>query len=307
MPLVVLVLVAVTIGGLVALISWRYPASGTRRPASAAATARALGHELGRHQRVLGAIEGRLNPQAATGLALTIALGLVLVGGLLLGALAYLVQTSSLLIDLDASVAQWGADHAGEASDVGLRLITHLGATAVVVVLAIVVGIAEYVRKPTRWIAPFLLLVLVGQNLLTNGIKDLLDRVRPALNPVAETLGPSFPSGHSATAAAFWAACALLIGRGRGRGVRAALAGGAVAVAVAVACTRVLLDVHWLSDVIAGLALGWAWFAVSAIAFGGRFLEFGAAVRIAEQVAVEDAEGDDARVRRSVPRDGIVR
>ena len=32
--------------------------------------------------------------------------------------------------------------------------------------------------------------------------------------------------------------------------------------------TRVLLDVHWLSDVVAGLALGWAWFAFCSIAFG---------------------------------------
>ena len=41
---------------------------------------------------------------------------------------------------------------------------------------------------------------------------------------------------------------------------RALLAGGAVGIAVAVAASRVLLDDHWLSDVIAGLALGWAWF-----------------------------------------------
>ena len=57
---------------------------------------------------------------------------------------------------------------------------------------------------------------------------------------------------------------------------------------MAVASTRVLLDVHWLSDVTAGLALGWAWFAVCAIAFGGRFLRFGAAVEVAEDVAAED-------------------
>ena len=37
-----------------------------------------------------------------------------------------------------------------------------------------------------------------------------------------------------------------------------------------------LLDVHWLTDVIGGLALGWAWFALCAIAFGGRLLRFGA-------------------------------
>jgi hypothetical protein len=48
----------------------------------------------------------------------------------------------------------------------------------------------------------------------------------------------------------------------------------------------VLLDVHWLSDVVAGVALGWAWFAVCAIAFGGRLLRFGAG---AEQAAAEEA------------------
>ena len=65
--------------------------------------------------------------------------------------------------------------------------------------------------------------------------------------------------------------------------MRAALIGGAVGIAVAVASSRVLLDVHWLSDVIAGLFLGWAWFAVCAIAFGGRLLRFGAqAEKLAE-------------------------
>ena len=130
--------------------------------------------------------------------------------------------------------------------------------------LAIVLAIVEYIRRPNRWIVLFLLVVILGQNLLTNGLKELLDRVRPDLNPIAETLGPSFPSGHSATAAAFYAAAALVLGRGRPARARAFLAGSAVAIAVAVACTRVLLDFHWLSDVTAGLALGWAWFAVCA-------------------------------------------
>jgi hypothetical protein len=47
----------------------------------------------------------------------------------------------------------------------------------------------------------------------------------------------------------------------------------------------VLLDVHWLSDVIAGLALGSAWFAICAVAFGGRLLRFGAAAEEAARAA----------------------
>jgi undecaprenyl-diphosphatase len=63
------------------------------------------------------------------------------------------------------------------------------------------------------------------------------------------------------------------------------LTGLAVGIAVAVAASRVLLDVHWLSDVIAGLALGWAWFAVCGIAFGGRILRFGAAAETTARAA----------------------
>ena len=114
-------------------------------------------------------------------------------------------------------------------------VVTHLGDTKIIIVLAIVLAIVEYIRRPNRWIVAFLVLVILGQNLLTNGIKELLDRARPTLNPIAETLGPSFPSGHSATAAAFWAAAALVLGRGRGSVGRACLAGAAAGIAVAVA------------------------------------------------------------------------
>ena len=117
-------------------------------------------------------------------------------------------------------------------------------------------------------------------------MKNAVDRARPAIDPVAATLGPSFPSGHSSTAAAFFAALALLAGRRRSDRQKAALAGIAVGLAVAVACSRVLLDLHWLSDVVGGLLLGWSWFALCAAAFGGWLLRFGAPV---ESAAVQPA------------------
>ena len=235
----------------------------------------------------------RLNPKVATGLALTVALGVVVVGGIMLGALAYLVRSNSQLVDLDASVAQWGADHAGPVSERALEAITQLGATWLVVMLAFVVAVVGYLRRPNRWIPVFLFAVIVGERLLTNGIKDLLDRVRPTLNPIAETLGPSFPSGHTTTAAAFYAAAALVLGRGAGPHGRAVLAGIAAGIAVAVACTRVFLDVHWLTDTLAGLFLGWAWFAACAVAFGGRrLLRFGAAA----EEAMHEADVEQSRV-----------
>ncbi len=291
MPLLVLFVVAGAAGAAVAFAAWHYPMPITSPPASVAA-AKAVGRGLGHHDRLRRFVKSRLNPEVATGLALTIALGAVIVGGIVLGFLAYLIRSSSSLVELDASVAQWGADHAGPVTERGLTLITQLGETWVAVALAFAVAGIAYFRRPNRWIPVFLATVLVGQWLLANGIKELLDRVRPTLNPIAETLGPSFPSGHATTAAAFWAAAALVLGRGVSSHGRALLAGGAAAIAVAVACTRVFLDVHWLTDTIAGLFLGWAWFAACSIAFGGRFLQFGAPA----EEAVSEADRERRRV-----------
>jgi undecaprenyl-diphosphatase len=288
MPLLVVLIVALAVFALVSYVASHYP----HPPKPSLAAAKAVGKEIGHHSRLRRIVTSRLNPEAATGLALTVGLLAVIVGGLVLGVLAYLVRSNSQLVDLDASVAEWGADHSGPVSERGLDVVTQLGGTWLVTLLAIVVAVVGYVRRPNVWIPFYLATVLVGAVLLSNGIKDLLDRARPTFKPIAETLGPSFPSGHSTTAAAFYAAAALVLGRGLGPRARSLLAGGAAGIAVAVASTRVLLDVHWLSDVVAGLMLGWAWFAVCSIAFGGRMLRFGAA---AEQV-VEQADVERARV-----------
>ena len=49
----------------------------------------------------------------------------------------------------------------------------------------------------------------------------------------------------------------------RSRRTRIALVSAAVMLAIAVALSRVVLGVHWFSDVAAGLFLGWVWVAVS--------------------------------------------
>ena len=246
----------------------------------------------------------RLDPTAATGLALTVALGFAICGGVLLGLLAYLVRTNELLTGVDNGVARWGARHASPLSTHVLDGVTQLGNISVVLGLCVVLVVAETIRERTVWVVAFVVAVVGGEEILTTTVKQLVDRTRPAFNPAAATLGPSFPSGHSATAAAFWAAAALLLGRWRNRRTRAALAGLAAGIAVAVAASRVLLDVHWLSDVIAGLALGWAWFAVCGIAFGGRILRFGAGAETAERIA--DAVESDAVVGEERRRGRVV-
>ena len=284
MPFLILLLFALAAGSSVYVLALRYPTAAGAAPPATEAAGRQLDKEAVRHPWLGRLLKGRLEPETATGLALTLALGAAVIGGMLLGLLAYLMRTSDRLVDLDQSVGQWGADHAAEWSTQLLQLVTDLASTPMTIAVIVVVAVAEMIRVPNRWITPFLITVVVGEVVIVNAVKQLLDRVRPTFNPITDQLGPSFPSGHSATAAALYAAVALVLARRRAPRTRALLAGSAVAIAVGVAISRVLLGVHWTSDVIAGLAFGWAWFAVCAIAFGGRFLNFAAPVEKAARV-----------------------
>ena len=74
MPLLVLILVAVTAGCLACLAAWRYPRAEVGSPAPAMAAARAAGDHAASHPRRRRFVAARLDPAAATGLALTLAL-----------------------------------------------------------------------------------------------------------------------------------------------------------------------------------------------------------------------------------------
>jgi membrane-associated phospholipid phosphatase len=295
MPLLLLLALVLTVAVVVGLVTWRYPRVTSPSPNSTIEAAREVGKHVGRHPRLRALVAARLDPETATGLALTVAMIAVIAGGVVFAVLAYLIRTNAHLLGIDNGVAKWGNRQATPTSTHVLDDLTQLGSIYVVVGLCVLLALAETLRQRSVWVAVFIVSVMGGEEILTLSVKQLADRVRPTFNPAAATLGPSFPSGHSATAAAFYATAALLIGRWRPRPTRAVITGLAVGIAVGVAGTRVLLDLHWLTDVVAGLSLGWAWFAVCAIAFGGRILRFGAAAETATRVAERPASPRSGR------------
>ena len=228
----------------------------------------------------------RLDPEAATGLALTVALALIFAAAAGFGLVADMVTSRTGLYRLDASAAAWGAEHATPTSTWVLGLITWLGGTVTVLSVTVALGVLEWVKRRRLAVLAFMVTVVVGQNLIANLVKVLVDRERPPVPHLAASSGFSFPSGHTAAAAATWAAVALVLGRGRPLWVKAWLGAGAALLTVVVAASRVLLGVHWLTDVIGGAALGFGWFVVCSVAFGGALLHFGAP---AERVEAEEA------------------
>ena len=309
MPLLANLIAALATGLLMFLAARWYVRSSVTPARPAQDVARAVGEEIRQHSRLRRLVVRRLDRSTTTGLLLTLALALTLVGGLVLGILALLVRRVAAIQHVDNSVAAWGYDHRTAASTDGLKAITELGNIRIVVGFAVVLVVVETIRHRNRWSFLFLLSVLAGMEASMLGVKAIVGRLRPTLNPDAAALGPSFPSGHSATAAAFYAAAALIIGRSLRQPARQFVIAAAVALGVAVAGSRVLLDFHWLSDVIGGLSLGWAWFALCAVMFGGRLLRPTAAAEVvsAHAGAPKSRPADHARQPPSRTRASGVR
>ncbi|MEO5841724.1 MAG: phosphatase PAP2 family protein [Acidimicrobiales bacterium] len=252
---------------------------------------RALVRTFWRHPRFRRFMRQRFNRKSAGGFLLTIGFLLVFAVALVLGALLDMIDSNQGLARLDKSVAEWGSHNASTDTVDVLKLVTHLGSTMVVLAALVLVGVYDYLRHRNRDALLFLAVVGLGEWALNNGLKLLVTRDRPDVLRLVSASGSSFPSGHSAAAAAGAAAVALVLGRDRHRRTRAGLAAGAALIAVAVATSRALLGVHWLTDVIAGVAVGWGWFLLVAVLFGGRLQVLGAPVVRAG--AAEAAPGDD--------------
>lgn len=136
-------------------------------------------------------------------------------------------------------------------------LITHLGDGALLVVLGVL--IYWFGAPDNRRDRAFVIAVGIAALALSAGLKGIFQIPRPelAFSPEAYP-GYTFPSAHAMGAAAFYGALAVTMEWGRRR-VRYVLAGTLIAL---IALSRVVMGVHYIGDVLVGVALGLALVAV---------------------------------------------
>jgi membrane-associated phospholipid phosphatase len=142
-----------------------------------------------------------------------------------------------------------------------------------------------YLIRGERRHAVWLLVTVFGGAALGVALKTLVGRARPALSdPVSTAPGMSFPSGHALGASIGCCLLLLLTLRLLPRRGRIAAVFAAVLVVGAVALARVVLGVHFVSDVLAGVTLGIAWVAVTTWAYVAWRRETGQPVARAAEI-----------------------
>ena len=199
---------------------------------------------------------GRLGPPRGNLLLPLLCLSLFLSSWLFLGVLEDLL-TLDPLVQADHAVYQFLQSLRTPWGDQLLVAVTELGDALVNGALASAVLLVLLLQRKLR-AAGFWLLALGGGVGLVQLFKWALHRPRPIA--IYQGLsGWGFPSGHTTLAVVLFGFLAVLLVRSFNKRWNWLPFGAALGISLLVAFSRLYLGAHWLSDILGGLALGWAW------------------------------------------------
>jgi membrane-associated phospholipid phosphatase len=111
-----------------------------------------------------------------------------------------------------------------------------------------------------RRLALLVVVAVAGAAVLSGVTKALVHRVRPIVNhPVDHASGGSFPSGHAMTSMVVLGLAVVILLPRVPRRWRTVIVATAAVLVVAVGFSRLILGVHYVSDVVGGWIIGVAW------------------------------------------------
>jgi membrane-associated phospholipid phosphatase len=140
--------------------------------------------------------------------------------------------------------------------------ITHLGDSAFLIALASIVAMILLWRRQWLHAGAWIAATSLG-GVMNWVLKALFERSRPEHGHVGVAVdGWSFPSGHASGSFIVYGLLGYLVVRHTPQAWHVPAALVAVLLVVFVGCSRVILQVHYLSDVLAGYAFATAWVAM---------------------------------------------
>ena len=134
--------------------------------------------------------------------------------------------------------------------------------------IAIAIGAVYVFWRGRRRLALYLAVTAIGGGLVDSAVKLLVNRPRPdAHAALVHALGKSFPSGHAMSSTVTYGALLLVFLRALPRRGKVAAFVATVTLVLLIGISRLMLGVHFISDVVGGYILGLAWLFGSTAAF----------------------------------------
>ncbi len=166
------------------------------------------------------------------------------------------VSAQSFLTSFDVAANLFMYQHATPALIAVATWVTNIGGTVVLSCIGTLLAIRYLLLH--KWRSAAIMILGLGSVGIAIGImKEFFMRARPENAVYLLVNDPSFPSGHAGVAAAFFVCIAYIFApKIRSWIGRESFIVACVLAAIAVGLSRVVLNVHWASDVIAGWSLG---------------------------------------------------
>jgi len=181
----------------------------------------------------------------------------LLVLALVFAALAWQVHTGGVVVIWDGLLNAALAPLRHRFVLAGFAWITQVGTGAAGAIICLVSSGLFWSDGRTPLIVPFWV-TFIGAQATTWSLKFITARVRPPFLEGVTAGSPSFPSAHATVSMAVYGFLALAIAQGvpQARTVVFAVAGLLI---LLICSSRLVLSLHYLSDVLAGAVVGLAW------------------------------------------------
>jgi membrane-associated phospholipid phosphatase len=194
-----------------------------------------------------------------------IGLVMFIFGGLAFGALTYNLLAQGPLLHLDQALANTLPAIALK-SPPFVKVIMNAGfymGTIVVTILVILLGVYFAYRRYWQLLA-MMLIGMAGSSLLWYSLSNFFARPRPPTQIWIIVNLPGYPSGHAITAVVFYGLLAyLLVPKMPSTFWKAVVVTAAFLIMGFVGFSRIFTGGHYLTDVLAGYAVGIAWFGMA--------------------------------------------